>query len=397
MRDFIFLILTGTKGMKSSNRAVKGFSGLWLLITPISLVLRKKTLATIKNLQGYLMNIAAYFNDAKKLYTIAHNNPALANNLSLLPVLRSLAFPNSQYSAEFNELIALLDTNTFNGDPSIFSINGRTMRAHALLMKDSVKRDCIDIINAIGEIDSYVAVAKKIQLTQHAQARYCLVEFDTKSSDPYLKAENLWNPFVNEKNAVTNTIEMGGANPRNIVLDGPHTGGKSTIARAVLLNAILAQTFGIAAASTMTLTPFNNIDCYLNITDDTAGGISGLKAETNRAYEITEKLRQTNGFSLILLDEIFTKTSPDQAEELAIELLSTLSKLPHCIFINVAHFEGIIEHAQQLISCRNCHIEAITDDQGTVLKYTYKLAEGRSFIKNAKQIARETGLPTHLL
>lgn len=364
-------------------------TGLGSLINFLMIVGNKLTNDLTNCIQKRLIDFATYINGAKKLYSLINKNPKIAQNLNTFSELESLIKPSKKHSAEFNELIDLLSTNTFKGNPSQFSLVGRIARAHALISMESVRKEFEGIIRAISELDVYVALAHKISSTKDKEVGYCLVEFDTSSDKPYFKADGLWNPFVNEAHAVTNTIELGGTKPRNIVLSGPNTGGKSTLSKAVLINAILAQTFGIAAAKHMIITPFGNLDCYMNMTDDTASGVSGLKAEVNRAKELIEKLKNTSGFSLILLDEIFTATSPDQAEKLALGFIKSLSEQANSLFVDCAHFEALIQFAEQSKDCRNCHMGAIVNTQGKVTEYTYKLAEGRSTVKNAEQVAEE--------
>lgn len=349
----------------------------------------KPSIEVGKALQTQLIGAASYINGAKKLYTLLHKNPEVVRNFDSLSALESLVKPSNKRSAEFNELISLLDTRTFTGKASLLSFSGRILRAHTLMNTESVQKELEAVVNAIGEIDIYVALAHKISTSKDKEVGYCFVEFDTTSTNPSFKADGLWNPFVSEAHAVTNTVELGGTKPRNIVLSGPNTGGKSTVSKAILINAILAQTFGIAAASQMIITPFSNLDCYMNMTDDTASGVSGLKAEVNRAKELIAKLKNTSGFSLILLDEIFTATSPDQAEKLAAGFIKNLSEQPNSLFIDCAHFEALIKFAEESKDCRNCHMGAIVDKEGKVVKYTYKLAEGRSTVKNAEQVAQE--------
>lgn len=355
-----------------------------------------KSLASIKKqeeifmfLQSELMNVADYIKGAQELYKQICLHPEIAQNFTKLNALENLVNPINAHSAEFTELIELLSTETFKGKPSPLSVTGRITRAHSLMMSSEVRSEFTDIVNAIGKIDVYLTLANKINASANQEARYSFVTFDTTSKTPYIKATGIWNPFVSENKAVTNSIEFGLTKPRNIVLSGPNTGGKSTIAKATLLNAILAQTFGIAAAESMIMTPFANLDCYLNMTDDTAGGVSGLKAEVDRAKAIIEKINATKGFSFILLDEIFTATSPDQAEKIAVQFITKLSQYENTLFMNCAHFDGIMSFAEQSPNCKNYHMGAVIDANGKVSHYTYKLNEGRSRIKNAAQVAQE--------
>lgn len=379
-----------TGAVQQITNAATAFNAYKMAPTLLNSISDIKLMTEVNNLlQIHLMGTADYINGAKKLYTLIQHHPEITKNFDALQELEALVQPSQKHSAEFNEFVELLGTPTFKGKPSHFSMMGRVLRAHALMSIKSVQEEFAAVINAIGELDTYVALAEKIHTTKDLETRYSLVEFDITSDVPYFKATGLWNPFVCETKAITNTVELGGTQPRNIILSGPNTGGKSTLSKAVLINTILAQTFGVAASQSMILTPFSNLDCYLNMTDHTASGISGLQAEVNRAKAIIEQFKTSPGFSLFLLDEIFTATSPEQAEALAVEFISILCENPRCLFINAVHFEGLIQFAEQSKDCRNCHMGAVVNAEGKVLEYTYKLAEGRSNVKNAQQISQQ--------
>ena len=350
----------------------------------------------INHAQKHLIGVAKYIQNIKNIYAFLRDNSPIASHLPALTEFEALVTPSSKHSKEFNQLLQLLSTRTFTGKPSLLSNIGRILRAHTLMSTESVQKEFAGIVNAIGELDTYCALAQKIKLTADKDAHYSFIEFDTDSTTPYIQAIGLWNPFIPESKAVTNNIVMGNSRPRNIIMNGPNTGGKSTLGKGVLLNIILAQTFGIAAAKHMKLTPFGNLDCFMNMTDDTANGISGLKAEVKRAKEIINRIEhgKSSDFHFMLLDEIFTATSPDQAGELAHDFLESLADMPNVLFINATHFEDVIQLGQQSSNCRNCHMGAITDVQNKnrIIKYTHKLVEGRSHIKNAAQVAEDSGL-----
>lgn len=342
-------------------------------------------------LQEHLIGVTRYLQTVKQLYHLLSQDTALSNHFAPLKIL---TMQPTDCSSEFKELLQLLNSHTFAGDPSFFSYTGNVLRAHLLLNTESVQKELAHIINMIGELDACVGLAHKINANKDKQVCYCLASFDTTSTAPYIKATDLWNPFIDESSVTTNTIELGGDQPRCMILSGPNTGGKSTLSKGILLNTILAQTFGIAAARSFTLTPFGNLDCFMNMADDTASGVSGLQAEINRAKNIISKLKSTgpSRFHFMLLDEFFTTISPDQTERLAVRFISLLSQNPYCILIAATHFDGVIDFAKQTPHCKNCHMEVETDTKGRISKYTYKLAEGRSMIKNSLQVAQEAGL-----
>ncbi|MEM7383204.1 MAG: hypothetical protein AAF400_02735 [Bacteroidota bacterium] len=126
-----------------------------------------------------------------------------------------------------------------------------------------------DAMYELGQLDAYLSLAT---LMQEAQANdsnhaYTFVKFlDRKQkSTPYIKIDQMWNPFLDAKQAVGNSIEMDGApgGVRNIILTGPNAGGKSTFLTSVVGTLLLAHVAGIGPAEAIQLTPFNK-DQYLH-------------------------------------------------------------------------------------------------------------------------------------
>ena len=85
----------------------------------------------------------------------------------------------------------------------------------------------------------------------------------------------------------------------------------------------------------MRMTPFSVICTYLNVIDDTSAGLSLFKAEVKRIQELMDAVKNipAGRFAFVMLDEIFTGTSPDKAEELSYKCMQRLSEFAHAIFI----------------------------------------------------------------
>ena len=170
----------------------------------------------------------------------------------------------------------------------------------------------------VGEIDVYVSLADKISTYDgNTYAAYCFVDFIEESDKPILEVQNFWHPFIDAEKIVSNSVSLNTGNERNMIITGPNTGGKSTTMKALASSVLLAQTFGIAPASSMRMTPFGVICTYLNISDDISSGLSLFKAEVKRFQDLMKATKKLpNGsFAFVILDEIFTGTSPDKAEE----------------------------------------------------------------------------------
>jgi len=344
----------------------------------------------IKYLQGKMIGVANYLRSMKELQNIAEENPAL-RKLPAFAQLEELVAPTGKHSAKFENLLGKLDSWTFSGSPSILSLSGRVLAAHELMKE--VKDEFADALHAAGEFEACVAVAQLVKEHADMAAQYCFVDFVDNASVPTIEAHGLWNPFVDPRKVVTNDISFGDNGLRGMILTGPNTGGKSTIIKGLMTNLLLAQTFGIAAAEQMTVSPFARFHCHLNIADDTAGGVSLFKAEVLRARELINSLQTLphGERAFVIVDEIFTATSPDQAAKLSYDFIKKVGGFRNCAFIDATHFKNVTEIVNENKACRNYHMEAITNESGTVERYTYKLKEGISQVQNAAQVAHEAG------
>ena len=61
---------------------------------------------------------------------------------------------------------------------------------------------------AIGEIDACLSMAKLYKKMQHERVGYCFVDF-VEHQKPSLNIVDFWNPFVDAKIVVTNSLELG--------------------------------------------------------------------------------------------------------------------------------------------------------------------------------------------
>jgi len=341
-----------------------------------------------RHLQGKMIGVADYLRGMKQLYRVAKSNTVLCKTPSM-GALRQVVSSSGKRSAQFNKLIELLDTSTFTGTPSVFSLMGRVLAAHEL-MKEA-KAEFADALRAAGELETYVGLAQLVRKHAASDARYCFVDF--VKGEPVIEARGCWNPFVNPMHAVLNNVTFGSNGMRGMILTGPNTGGKSTLIKGLMIDVLLAQTFGIAAAQSFTMTPCSKFHCHMNIADDTAGGVSLFKAEVLRARELIAALRAlpADKVAFVIVDEIFTATSPDQAEKLSYEFIKQVAAFPNCFFIDATHFAKVTEVAGENSGCKNFHMEALTDASGAVTQYTYKLKDGISNVKNAGQVAQEGG------
>jgi len=63
----------------------------------------------------------------------------------------------------------------------------------------------------------------------------------SQKKEPYIKLEDMWNPFLDAKAAVGNSVVMDSAagGTSNIILIGPNAGGKSTFLMGMMTSYVL--------------------------------------------------------------------------------------------------------------------------------------------------------------
>lgn len=286
-------------------------------------------------------------------------------------------------------LVKTLRKRTFKGSPSFFSYMGRVFNAYQELEERELKFDLVASLAALGELDAYVTIAKKM-LSSAPENPYCFVTF-LNETVPRIKAHGLHNPFI--IHPVSNDITLGDEeHGTTIILSGPNTGGKSAFTNSLVYNVLLAQTYGIAPAKDFSLTPFSAIYSHRNINDNVVIGESRFMAEVQRIKKILNTLEEktnTTHFTLLALDELFSSTSPDQANVLTHQCIEKLTQKKNVLTIAATHFEKPLTLATTNPACRNYHMGAIVNADGLIKKYTYKLTPGISPYKSGLQIAKQ--------
>lgn len=354
------------------------------LPTPISEIQDK--IITAKNIQQKMIDVATLENAVQDIAQKTQNYTPIMKKLSHL----------KQDEREAKKFLNLLNKNTFKGEPSAFSLQGRVLASYKQMYE--IKDLLIDQLKAVGELDAYLSIAKLYK--KHAtneNARYCFVEY-LDSETPSFEIRDFWHPELDPDKVITNDVELGQDN-RNIILTGPNAGGKSTILKAITTNLILAQSFGIAPSAKMTMTPFSLINTYLNITD-TIGKESLFQAEMNRAKKLIDKIKnlKPGEFSFIIMDEVFTGTNPKEGAAGAYGILKRLSKFDYHLSINATHFVEQLSRLEDDTNgtFKNYKVYVNRDDNGKII-FPYKLEVGVTDQAIAIDLLQESGFENEIL
>jgi DNA mismatch repair ATPase MutS len=310
---------------------------------------------------------------------------------------------NDAHSEYMNDLLTMLDSETFKGDPSLFSHWGRVLAANSLM--GATKSEWGDLFKAIGYIDAYMSLATLIKDSRkHKEINpsapgYCFVEY-VMSDKPYLSMTNFYDPQIDPSRVVTNNLELGGDKMRNIFISGPNMGGKSTFIKGLGINLLLMR-LGIAAADAMKVGPVSKINICRYVKEDTRDNLSNFGKEASVGAYLINQARavSTDEFSITLLDE-FLKGSIRQVNTRAAEVFSEkIGSVPNSMCVYITHNLDLVS-SPQLVSgvaplFGNYSMELLNTPDGA-FKQTYKLIEGPTtpeiMNKAGEMVLKQVGL-----
>lgn len=341
----------------------------------------KEDFDTAYRLQQKLINIAQIINSAKNIHAILDKNPTLQKDfLDSYMKLDELFDPSSRNtSSNLKKFIAEITSSSFKGDPTYyFSKQGTILATNMLLEK--VQEELVQYMQPIGYIDAYVAAAKLYQQYQnHTNVRFCMPQF-VNQAQPIVMAQEFWHPLINPNNVVTNSLSFDHNTMKNMVITGPNAGGKTTSLTALIINVIFAQTFGIAPSTSLTLTPFTKIHCYLDVTTNLQAGLSLFAAEVDRAKRLKESINSCKAGqkTFTIIDEMFTGTNPAVASDICYKFAQQLGTVPHNISIITTHFPQMTELEKNNTGFSNFKVADAIINPDNSISYPFKLVPGIS-------------------
>ena len=203
--------------------------------------------------------------------------------------------------------------------------------------------------------------------------------------------KNNYYACLKNNSPIKNTIRFN----KNLIITGPNASGKTTILKSVLINIIFTQQFGCGFYDSANFKPFHHIHCYLNI-PDTSGRDSLFQAEARRCKEIIDYIDiNKTDTHFCAFDEIYSGTNPEEAEKSAYSFMLYLQKYKKVFSILTTHFINICKKLKNVDSVNNCRMK--TNKQNNLLKYTYKLEEGISYVKGGITVLTEMNYPKEII
>ena len=208
-----------------------------------------------------------------------------------------------------------------------------------------------------------------------------------RSESPWLEAEAIGHPLLDENRVVRNDVRIGRA-LRLLVVSGSNMSGKSTLLRTLGVNTVLAQAGAPVRAKRLMLSPLA-VGASIRIIDSLQGGISRFYAEILRIRQI---LDLTGGPLpvLFLVDEFLHGTNSHDrrigAEALARGLVDR-----GAVGLITTHDLALADIAEVLgPQAANVHFEDHLDDGH--MTFDYRMRPGIVRKSNAIELMRSVGL-----
>lgn len=206
-------------------------------------------------------------------------------------------------------------------------------------------------------------------------------------------ARGLGHPLIPEDRRVANDVEVGPPGTF-LLVTGSNMSGKSTLLRAVGLNAVLAQAGGPACAEALRLPPVELATSIL-VEDSLASGVSFFMAELLRIRGVVEAAdRRAEGrIVLYLLDEILRGTNSSERQVAVRRVLLHLLR-SGAIGAVSSHDLQVAEIPELRAARRPVHFQETLHPGGeTAMTFDYKMRPGIATTTNALALMELVGLP----
>ncbi len=311
------------------------------------------------------------------IQTVKYSTLAFSSDNSYLNYLESTS------SNQNNNLIKLLNSKAFNINSSLKFLSriGNTLSSYKILKQQRAPLKSLAMI--IGDLDALVSIAQWYNEANQKYTRVCFVNFvkDDSANSPIINMKNIWNLALDHNNIVTNDIKLNTENGTKIIITGPNKAGKSSTLKAVGLNIILAQTFGIVAAKSAKLTIFHKLITSIMVTDDISSDRSMLVAELMRAEQCLttlNRLKQNEYACLLVDDTLFKGTTFEKGQQLAYQFAKDIGNFKNGCSIIATHLPILTQLEQEDNGIfRNYHISLSIDANGRPCS-TFRLEPGIS-------------------
>lgn len=241
-----------------------------------------------------------------------------------------------------------------------------------------------DWLEAIGEFEALLALSAFA--AEQPGTTMPVVEPAPRSA---LDARGLAHPLLGS-GAVANDVALdAAAGPALLIVSGSNMSGKSTLLRAIGVNAVLAGMGGPVRAMSFRMTPLD-IGASIRVTDSLADGRSRFMAEVLRLKGVVDLATARGGAVLFLLDEILSGTNSHD-RRIGAEAVLTSLVASGAIGLATTHDLALGEIAAARTGAAvNVHFEDSFEEGALV--FDYRLKPGIVRTSNALRLMRAAGI-----
>lgn len=204
--------------------------------------------------------------------------------------------------------------------------------------------------------------------------------------DPRFEALALGHPLIPDANCVRNDVSFGGET-RLLLVSGSNMSGKSTLLRAIGINAVLAMTGAPVRAASLRMTPLR-VGASIQVSDSLQEGRSRFYSEILRLRAICA-LAEAQPPVLFLLDELLDGTNSS-------DRLTGASGIAHALLSSGAiglistHDLALTSIGDAANALRNVHFEERIENGE--MRFDFRLRDGVVTTRNGVALMRMVGL-----
>jgi DNA mismatch repair ATPase MutS len=242
-------------------------------------------------------------------------------------------------------------------------------------------------MNAVGELDALSALAQ-VRADNPGWALPEVVDARTDTVKQ-IRASNLGHPLIPDDRRVGNDVEVGP--PGTVLITGSNMSGKSTLLRAIGVNAVLAQAGGPVCAAALRV-PAADLETSIRVQDSLEHGLSYFMAALARLKGVLDRARHRDDGRIVLylLDEILQGTNTGE-RAIAVRGVARHLLKAGAIGAMTTHDLGLAAEEPLNTAGRLAHFTELVDEHGA-MTFDYRLRPGLATSRNALRLMRFIGI-----